>query len=141
MGFKRSRTDFNNLPHLRTFRSELRSNLTPAEAAFWTIVKNSQLDGRKFRRQHSVGRYILDFYCPAERLAIELDGEVHFNERAEEYDRERKLFLEHYGIKVLRFENKLVFQDREGIVEIIKRHWGWRERTTPSAEAASTPPS
>ena len=141
MSFKRSPTDHNNLPHLRTFRTELRSHLTPAEAAFWTIVKNSQLDGRKFRRQHSVGRYILDFYCPAERLAIELDGEVHFNERAEEYDRERKLFLEHYGIKVLRFENKLVFQDCEGIVEIIKRHWGWRERTTPSAEAASTPPS
>ncbi|MCD9187640.1 MAG: endonuclease domain-containing protein [Pyrinomonadaceae bacterium] len=91
----------NNLPHLKTFRTELRNNLTPAEAKFWKIVQNKNLEGRKFRRQHSVGSYILDFYCPSERLAVELDGDVHFNDNAREYDYERRLFLEHYGIKVL----------------------------------------
>lgn len=117
----------NNLPHLKTFRRELRNNLTPAEAKFWKIVQNKQLEGRKFRRQHSVGNYILDFYCPAEKLAIELDGQVHFNDTAREYDYERKLFLEYYGIKVLRFENKRVFEDLEWMLDVIKNNFGWNE--------------
>ena len=71
------RKKVNNLPYLKTFRKELRNNLTPAEAKFWKIVQNKNLEGRKFRRQHSVGNYILDFYCPSEKLAVELDGEVH----------------------------------------------------------------
>lgn len=67
-------TQINNLPYLKTFRKELRNNLTPAEAKFWKIVQNKNFEGRKFRRQHSVGNYILDFYCPSEKLAVELDG-------------------------------------------------------------------
>ena len=93
MTYTRSKTDIHSLPELRTSRTELRTRLTPAEAAFWNLVKNSKLDGRKFRRQHSVGKYILDFYCPSERLGIELDGHIHFNKKAERYDYERKLFL------------------------------------------------
>jgi very-short-patch-repair endonuclease len=115
----------NNLPYLKTFRKELRNNLTPAEAKFWTLVQNSKLEGRKFRRQHSVGNYILDFYCPSEKLAIELDGEVHFNETAQERDQERTLFLNYFGIKVLRFENKLVFEQTEQVLEEIKESFGW----------------
>jgi very-short-patch-repair endonuclease len=114
--------------------------LTPAEASFWNLVKNSNIDGRKFRRQQSVGRYILDFYCPSESLGIELDGEVHFNEIAAAYDYERKLFLVHFGIKVIRFENKQVFKEREYVVHWIRKCFGWKERTTPSADAAATPP-
>jgi very-short-patch-repair endonuclease len=114
--------------------------MPPAEARFWTIVKNSQLGGKKFRRQHSIGRYILDFYCPSERLGVELDGQVHFHDRAREYDYERKLFLEHYRIKVLRFENRLVFENEEIVIHMIRSCYGWKERTTPSAEAAATPP-
>src|SRR5437868_5481044 len=103
MPFKRSRTDIHTLPELSTFRTELRSNLTPAEARLWSILKNSQLDGRKFRRQHSVGRYILDFYCASEKLAIELDGAKHFSGWGAHCDRERRLFLEQFGINVIRF--------------------------------------
>lgn len=66
-----------NLPRIKAFRRKLRSNLTPAEAALWNILKNSKVEGRKFRRQHSVGKYVLDFYCPAERPAVELDGQGH----------------------------------------------------------------
>jgi len=115
----------NNLPLLRTFRKELRNHLTPAEAKLWSFLKQSQLNGRKFRRQHSAGYYILDFYCPAEHLAIELDGAVHSTEEAQEYDRERDIFLNSCRIKVLRFENKMVFQQTEAVLMEIKKHFGW----------------
>ncbi len=128
----------NNLPFLRTFRKALRNQLTPAEARLWTFLKQSQLEGRKFRRQHSVGSYILDFYCPAERLAIELDGEVHNNASAQEYDRERDTFLDCYGINVLRFENKWVFQQTEAVLIEIKKHFGW---AAPAALKESNHPA
>ncbi len=115
----------NNLPSLQVFRRELRKHLTPAEAKLWTHIRGSQLEGRKFRRQHSVGRYILDFYCPQERLAVELDGEVHSFVSAQERDLERDSFLNAQGIKVLRFENKAVFQDVEAVLIEIQRHFGW----------------
>lgn len=115
----------NNLPHLKSRRKKLRNNLTPAEARFWKAVQNKNLDGRKFRRQHSVGNYILDFYCPSEKLAVELDGEVHFSDAARDYDRERRFYLENYGIRILRFENKLVFDDLEWLLGVIKNNFGW----------------
>ena len=129
----------NNCPELRTFRKELRNHLTPAEAKLWTMLKGAQLDGRKFRRQHSVGRYILDFCCPSERLAIELDGAVHDSEAAQQHDQARTLFLQHFGIKVLRFENQWVFKEPEGVLSAIRSEFGWWERaTTPPLRG--TPP-
>ncbi len=127
----------NNLPYLKTFRKKLRNNLTPAEAKFWTLVQNSKLEGRKFRRQHSVGNYILDFYCPSEKLAIELDGEVHFNETAQLKDAERTMFLNYYGIKVLRFENKLVFEQTEQVLDEIKESFGWSANIPENVGLAS----
>jgi very-short-patch-repair endonuclease len=118
----------NALPELRTFRKELRAKLTPAEASLWSMLKNSKLEGRKFRRQHSVDFYILDFYCAMERLAIELDGQVHMSEKAQQYDHERSLFLEFYKIKVIRFENKVVFEEPEWLLEQIRSHFGWRSK-------------
>jgi very-short-patch-repair endonuclease len=115
----------NNLPHLKKFRKHLRKNLTPAEAKFWKVLQHSNLEDRKFRRQHSVGNYILDFYCPSEKLAVELDGQVHFNETSREHDYERKLFLEKQGIRVLRFENKRVFEDLEWVLDVIRSNFGW----------------
>ena len=128
MAYKRSKTDIHTLPQLQMFRTELRSNLTPAEARMWSILKNSKLDGRKFRRQHSVGHYILDFYCGSEKLAIELDGARHFSGTGMEYDRERRLFLEHFGINVLRFENKMVFDEEEWVLDVIRSQFGWQEK-------------
>ena len=117
--------NLNNLPELRTFRKDLRSNMTPAEAKLWSMIKGSVLEGRKFRRQHSFGSYILDFYCSSEKLGIELDGEVHFNEQAAQYDYERKLFLEFFGIKVIRFENRSVFKSSKWVLEKIQANFGW----------------
>ncbi len=108
-----------NLPHLKLYRNQLRNNLTPAEAKLWSLLKNSQLENRKFRRQHSVGNYILDFYCPSEKLAVELDGQGHFESPQIEYDIARDLYLKSVGITVLRFENKLVFEQTEFVLAAI----------------------
>ncbi len=116
-----------NLPHLKKYRKELRNNLTPAEAALWTCLRNGNLKGRKFRRQHSVANYILDFYCSSEKLAIELDGIRHFGGITRHRDRERVLFLKELGIKVLRFENKYVFEDLIWVIDVIKGNFGWQE--------------
>lgn len=78
-----------------------------------------QLQDRKFRRQHSIGSYIVDFYCPAEKLAVELDGEVHNDPGRQEYDAEREVFLRRQGIRIVRFENKEVFEDLEAVLEEI----------------------
>lgn len=113
----------NNKKILKTFRKQLRKNLTPAEVKLWKHLQNKQLDGRKFRRQHSIDNYILDFYCPSEKLAVELDGEVHNIETQAEYDNDRDLFLFYYGIKVLRFENKVVFENLEYLIARIKKEF------------------
>ena len=76
----------NNRPALKAHRRELRPSLTPAEARLWLYLKGGQLLGRKFRRQHSFGAFILDFYCPSERLAIELDGAAHDHDAAQAHD-------------------------------------------------------
>lgn len=120
----RKEDKFANQPHLKTLRKELRNNLTPAEAALWKVLQSGQLEGRKFRRQHSFGNYILDFYCPAEKLAVELDGRHHFSEAGFEADSERTAFLNSYGIKVLRFENKEMFEQLDGILEEIRLAFG-----------------
>ncbi|MBC7391167.1 MAG: endonuclease domain-containing protein [Opitutaceae bacterium] len=114
----------NNLPKLKTRRTELRKALTPAEATLWKHLQNSQFEGKKFRRQHSVGNYILDFYCPSEKLAVELDGAGHFTEEGVEYDEKRTEFLKSIGIKVIRFENENVFKCLDHVLEEIKRNFG-----------------
>lgn len=112
-----------NVIELKGRRKQLRNNGTSAEAVLWMYLKKSQLDGRKFRRQHSIGKYIADFYCPQEKLVIELDGEGHFWEGAIEYDKTRILFLNKKGIRVLSFENKWVFQDLDFVLTEIKNHF------------------
>ncbi len=115
--------NLNNKKFFKEARKELRNNSTPAEKRLWIYLKNSQLDGRKFRRQHSFGNFILDFYCPSEKLAIELDGQIHFNEKNFAYDEQRTLILNTYGIKVLRFENKLVMENLQGVLENIRKNF------------------
>ena len=113
--------NLNNLNYLKTNRKRLRNNLTPAEASLWKLLQGSKLGGRKFRRQHSVGNYILDFYCPSEKIAVELDGAGHYTEEGIKKDELRTKFLNEVGIKVLRFENKLVFEKTEWVLEEISK--------------------
>jgi len=118
----------NNLPHLKQKRKNLRNNSTPAEATLWNFLKNSQLNNKKFRRQHSIANYILDFYCPSEKLAIELDGSSHDHEIAAAKDRARDLFCASCGVKILRFENKAVFENLDGLVAEVRRNFGWTKK-------------
>ena len=110
-----------NLPHIKTYRKKLRTHGTHAEAKLWPYLKNRQLRGRKFRRQYSVGNYILDFYCPSEKLAVELDGPYHNHPAQIEYDAARTQYLEEQGIRVLRFKNEMVFGCPETILDEIAR--------------------
>ena len=109
-----------NKNELKPRRKELRNNSTYAEVFFWQQVKGSQLEGRKFRRQTSIGSFVVDFYCPEEKLIVELDGEVHFNEEAYKYDKERTEYLESLGIRVIRFENSEVLKNTEYVFRKIK---------------------
>ncbi|MGM9830758.1 MAG: endonuclease domain-containing protein [Paludibacteraceae bacterium] len=109
-----------NAFHLREQRRDLRINGTPAEGALWRILKAKQINGLQFRRQYSVENYILDFYCPQLKLAIELDGDYHFNGWQQDVDKQRDDDLwKKYGICVLRFENKIVFENHQTIVQSV----------------------
>jgi len=105
-----------NYKYLEERRKELRNNSTSAEDFLWKYLQQKKLEGRKFRRQHSITNYIVDFYCPSEKLIIELDGEVHFNILQQNYDFERTQKLEALGFKVIRFENKQVFENLEAVL-------------------------
>lgn len=90
-----------NKKYLKENRKQLRNNSTEAEILLWLELKQSKLDGRKFRRQHSIGNYIVDFYCPSEKLAVELGGEIHFQEEQIKYDKSRDAYINSLGIKVI----------------------------------------
>lgn len=113
-----------NKKELKTRRKELRNNSTYAEVFFWQQIKKGQLEGRKFRRQASINSYVVDFYCPEEKIVVELDGEVHFDEEIIKYDSERTKYLELLGIRVIRFENQDVLKNTEYVLNTIKKLFG-----------------
>ena len=111
-----------------TLRKSLRNNATAPEAMLWLRLKGKQIEGLKFRRQHGVGPFVLDFYCPELRLGIELDGKVHDTYGAYEYDTTRTRFLNENRILILRYKNEVVYQNIEAIVEDIIRIKEEREK-------------
>ena len=97
----------------------LRKAMTPAEERLWQYLRHNQLDGWHFRRQHPVGRFVVDFFCAKARLVIEVDGPIHLQQRA--YDRERTAWLEEErGYRVIRFTNEEVMNDIEGVLQRIR---------------------
>jgi very-short-patch-repair endonuclease len=110
-----------NRKYLENNRKWLRNNSTSAEAALWKLLKNKQLEERKFRRQQSIGKYIVDFYCSGEKLIVELDGNIHGEYHMIEKDTIRDQYLESLGFTILRFENRLVFQHSEYVLDEIKK--------------------
>ncbi|MAZ72122.1 MAG: cytosine methyltransferase [Flavobacteriaceae bacterium] len=112
------------LKHLKTFRKELRENMTPAEAFLWSKLKARQFQKTRFTRQHSIENFIVDFYCAKHKLIIELDGQVHFNPKAQEYDAARTARLNELGFTVIRFENKMVFDFLPSVLLEIKEYIG-----------------
>jgi very-short-patch-repair endonuclease len=105
------------------FRKELRKNLTSAEAFLWKHLKAKQLDGKKFVKQHSIGSYIVDFYLASDDLIVELDGEVHQNAKAHEYDEKRTAFMKSLGFNAIRFENTMVFDNLNSVLKEIRENF------------------
>lgn len=106
---------------LRERRRELRHTQTEAEQKLWKHLRNKRLNGCKFYRQFSVDCYILDFYCPVKKLAIELDGSQHNEPHNQAYDLIRTKYLNTIGIQVIRFWNNEVFENVEGVLEILEQ--------------------
>lgn len=100
-------------------RQNLKREMTEPEKRLWYFLRNRRLHGIKFRRQYSIGRYVVDFYCPSARLAIEIDGDSHYVDDAPQYDKSRQEFIEDNGIKVIRFTNQEVIENIEGVVQKI----------------------
>lgn len=90
----------------------------------WQCLRRNQLRGRRFRRQHGVDPYVLDFYCPVARLAVELDGAVHDAPEQRAYDAARTAHLARVGIRVVRFPNDAVRLDVEAVLEAIAACFG-----------------
>ncbi|OGY43807.1 MAG: hypothetical protein A3B89_03780 [Candidatus Buchananbacteria bacterium RIFCSPHIGHO2_02_FULL_40_13] len=104
----------------RSIRKNLRNKLTFYEIILWSKLKNRQINNRKFRRQHGIGNYIVDFFCPELKLVIEVDGANHsFDEKSEQYDTERKKYIESQGIKVIRFGNNEIKDNLIGVLEVV----------------------
>jgi len=112
-----------NDPNRKILRQRLRKKPSEPERILWRSLKGRQLGGTKFRRQVSVGSYIVDFYSFEKRLVIELDGDTHYaSEEARNYDERRTAFLERQGLTVLRFLNHQVRENLEGCLEVILKH-------------------
>ncbi len=104
----------------KALAAELRKNMTYAEKVLWQQLRNRELDSLKFRRQHPVDIFILDFYCHEKKLAIEVDGGIHNNDKQKEWDNSRTIKLTELGIHVLRFTNDEVVDSVYEVINSIK---------------------
>jgi very-short-patch-repair endonuclease len=105
---------------LKPLARQMRHEPTPAENALWAKLRNRRLNDSKFRRQHAVYRFIVDFYCAEARLIIEVDGDIHDYTQAE--DAIRQEFLESLGLLVIRFTNDEVFHQIDGVLDVIAEY-------------------
>ena len=101
-------------------RRALRKSMPEAEVILWSKLKGRQLAGHKFRRQYSIGPYVVDFYCAQKKLAIELDGDSHFAPGAQERDRKRQKRIEAFEVRFLRFTNNEVRKNLYGVLTAIE---------------------
>ena len=130
----------NNRPDLLETRRQLRQAGEAAEAVLWTVIKNRKIDGFKFRRQFSIGPYIMDFYCPEAKLGIELDGAGHQTLDGVKYDKVRSDYLlREQGIRVIRFENRDLYYNLEGVVKEIEKELNKKAKSEPLSPADSSP--
>ena len=105
----------------KKMRQALRCSLPPSEVILWSKLRSRQICDQKFRRQYSVGPYVVDFYCPALKLAIEVDGDSHFRNGEQGKDKVRQAYVESVGIHFLRFRNNEVRENITSVLESIYR--------------------
>ena len=113
-------TKIYNISRRKDIRRDLRNNMTKAEIYLWRELKNKKILMMRFLRQYGVGIYIVDFYCPKARLAVEVDGGTHITEEDIQYDKNRQSEIESLGIKFLRFTNDEIYNDLLNVLETIK---------------------
>ena len=102
-------------------RRQLRGSMPDAEVILWSRLRGRQLLGCKFRRQYSVGSYVIDLFSPEIKLGIELDGDSHFQPGVPEYDQKRQQFIESFGIRIVRILNTEIYENLDGVLELIGR--------------------
>lgn len=118
-GFMRTERRIPYDPKLKERARILRKNMTRSEKHLWeTLLRKKQLLGLRFLRQRPIDNYIVDFYCPKQKLVIEIDGEIH--EQHKEYDADRTIILERYGVRALRFANNEILKNISGVESKIK---------------------
>jgi len=120
LGAQESMRQVFNDPQFKDLRQKLRRDRSPAEHILWRHLKGRQLLGYKFRRQHGIGRYIVDFYCPSLRLIVEVDGDSHFEEQQKKYDQVRSTYFKQLSIRTLRFRNDEVRYDTLQVLERLR---------------------
>ncbi|CAG9933756.1 DUF559 domain-containing protein [Candidatus Nitrotoga arctica] len=125
-------SDTNIPPELRAFARELRQNQTDAENLLWMLLRDRRFAGKKFRRQHPVPPYVIDFYCHEANLAVELDGSQHADNI--EYDEARTKFIAEQGIRVIRYWNNQVLQETESVLQDL-----WNELAASPSPLAPLP--
>lgn len=101
-------------------RKKLRKNSTEAEKVLWEYLKNRRFLGLKFKRQYSIDHFVIDFFCPKLKFAIELDGGIHLNKDVKNHDENRDAFLKDFGIEIIRLRNQIVLKDIEKTLKIIE---------------------
>ncbi len=120
-------------PNNTNIAKNLRKRSTDAERLLWRYLRTKQIDGLKFRRQEPIGKYIVDFVCFESSVVVEVDGGQHAES---DKDAERDAWLESQGFRVLRFWNHDIFQNTEGVLEVIRQNYIQQQPASPSP----TPP-
>ena len=120
-----------NRPEQKSFRQYLRTHCTRAEQVLWLSLKHRQVLGCKFRRQHGVGKYVLDFFCPELLLAIEVDGASHESREKRAHDEQRQAEMEQKGIRFLRFTDDQVLSNCDEVVKAIETEIRKRKSAEP----------
>ena len=100
----------------------LRKSMTFSEKKLWSYLRKKQLNGIRFRRQHPISKFIVDFYCHSQKLVIEIDGSIHQQEFQRERDENRTFELQEYGLKVIRFDNETVLNNISKVISEIEMH-------------------
>ena len=102
-------------------RRDLRNNLTEAEKIVWNKIRSKQINGKKFRRQVSIGSYVVDFYCSELKLIVEIDGGIHETADAKEYVNYRDTYMQSLGLTVIRYKNDDIFNNIDTVIENIEK--------------------
>ena len=118
-------------PNLKYISRRLRKGMTESEQVLWLQLRRRQLLGVQFYRQKPIGNYVVDFYAPEAKLMIEVDGSQHLDANHTQHDARRDLFLASQGLKVLRFNNLQVLQERHAVLELIFKTLGERLKKSP----------